>query len=292
MTSLEPTARQSQDTNQLAVFLDLDNIEIESKKKMNQHLDPILLKNKCMELGKIRFLTAYADFTESAGQPLRIKLAQEGYEINDLPSLGIHSKNSADIQIVVDALTLAYEIRDIDTFVLITGDADFNPLTKKLRRSGKRIIVIGLDSSTAISLKKNCDQFIAYEDIIKIKEAIPYDQFINMKDEKTYDQEIQKMVQSLSNSSIPYLEEFLRAVRVTEEKSGYIMVSHLKEIMLQLDPSFNEIKFGKKSYIEFLKIYENANIIEIKKENTSHYVEMRKLTLEDWTKILKGQLSN
>lgn len=228
---------------------------------------------------------AYADFTEDAGKPLRDQLAQEGYDIHDLPSLGIHNKNSADIQIVVDALALIYESHDIDTFILITGDADFNPLMKKLRRSGKRIIIIGVESSTAAILKNNCDRYIAYEDIIKVKETLPFTQSDHPSANQP--QEIKNIINSLSESDIPYLEEFLRAVRVAEEKAGIVFMSRLKEIILQLDPGFSEIKYGKKSFSEFLKIFEQANIIDIKRDGTKIWIELRKLTLEEWKKILK-----
>jgi hypothetical protein len=80
-------------------------------------------------------------------------------------------KNSADIRMVVDALDLCYTKSHIDTFVIISGDSDFSPLISKLKENGKSVIGIGVRGSASGLLIANCDEFVFYEDIVKIKPA-------------------------------------------------------------------------------------------------------------------------
>ena len=48
----------------------------------------------------------------------------------------------------VDAVQLAYERGFVTTFAICTGDSDFTPLVHKLRELDKRVIGIGVQSST------------------------------------------------------------------------------------------------------------------------------------------------
>jgi hypothetical protein len=80
-------------------------------------------------------------------------------------------KNSADIRMVVDALDLCYTKSHIDAFVIISGDSDFSPLISKLKENGKSVIGIGVRGSASSLLISNCDEFIFYEDIVRIKPA-------------------------------------------------------------------------------------------------------------------------
>jgi hypothetical protein len=78
-------------------------------------------------------------------------------------------KNSADIRLVVDALDLCYMKRHVDTFVVISGDSDFSPLVSKLRENDKRVIGLGVKSSSSHLLIDNCDEFIYYDDLVRAR---------------------------------------------------------------------------------------------------------------------------
>src|SRR5690242_13027652 len=63
----------------------------------------------------------------------------------------------------VDAIELAYERGFITTFAIGTGDSDFTPLMHKLREMDKRVIGIGVQSSTSKLLPAACDEFLFYD---------------------------------------------------------------------------------------------------------------------------------
>lgn len=77
-------------------------------------------------------------------------------------------KNAADIQLVVDALTVAQEAPWIDVFVIVTGDGDFIPLVRRLQFLGKFTIGVdtGYSGAGGISgdLKAAVDHFISLPD--------------------------------------------------------------------------------------------------------------------------------
>lgn len=53
---------------------------------------------------------------------------------------GTRPKNAADIQLVVDALTVASDTPWIDVFAIINGDGDFVPLVRRFQLLGKVVL--------------------------------------------------------------------------------------------------------------------------------------------------------
>ena len=80
-------------------------------------------------------------------------------------------KNSADIRMVVDALDLCYTKSHVDTFVIISGDSDFSPLVSKLRENDKTVIGVGVKKSTSDLFISNCDEFLYYDDLVRVEPA-------------------------------------------------------------------------------------------------------------------------
>jgi hypothetical protein len=68
----------------------------------------------------------------------------------------------------VDALDLCYTNDRVDAFVIISGDSDFSPLVSKLRENGKTVIGVGVKNSTSDLFIKNCDEFIYYDDLVRV----------------------------------------------------------------------------------------------------------------------------
>jgi uncharacterized protein (TIGR00288 family) len=70
------------------------------------------------------------------------------------------NKNATDILLVVEAMDLLYG-EQIDRFCLVTGDSDYVPLVKRLRKAGKEVIVIGGEHTTE-ALRDACSRFISF----------------------------------------------------------------------------------------------------------------------------------
>lgn len=70
-----------------------------------------------------------------------------------------------DIHLSVDMLSLAYE-NAYDTAIVISGDGDFEPLIKKVKKLGKRVENAYFSSSRSDALKSICDSSIRLDDLI------------------------------------------------------------------------------------------------------------------------------
>ena len=99
-------------------------------------------------------------------------MARAQVELIEIPQrLGGSRKNAADIKMAVDAIELAYERGFITTFAIGTGDSDFTPLVHKLRELDKRVIGIGVQSSTSALLPPACDEFLFYDRLPGVEPA-------------------------------------------------------------------------------------------------------------------------
>ncbi|MEA1868715.1 MAG: NYN domain-containing protein [Euryarchaeota archaeon] len=77
------------------------------------------------------------------------------------------SKSLADPMMVCDIMQTLYERPFIKTFVIVSGDKDFIPVTRKISEHGKQAIIIGVERSTAQALTTECARlnfkFLTYE---------------------------------------------------------------------------------------------------------------------------------
>ena len=117
--------------------------------------------NKASKYGRVVTAKAYADFT---GHPKEFQdrlLFAAGIEPIHAPSKisGGRRQSSADMHMVIDMFLEAIDHEDIDTFVLMTGDADFVRMVATLRRRfGRKVIVSGVQStSTSLDLMNAAD---------------------------------------------------------------------------------------------------------------------------------------
>ena len=126
-------------------------------------LERLLLK------GSIVVKKAYCDWEryKQFKQPMH----EASFELIEIPHVRLSGKNSADIRMVVDALDLCYTKAHVDAFVIISGDSDFSPLVSKLRENNKFVIGVGVKNSTSDLLTANCDEFIFYDDLVRVSLA-------------------------------------------------------------------------------------------------------------------------
>ncbi len=150
----------------IAVFVDFENLAIGVRDMKSGDFEIRLVLKRLLEKGRIVYKRAYCDWRNYA-DAVREFHAQ-GIELIDIPQSKMSGKNSADIRMVVDALDLCYSKQHIDAFALISGDSDFSPLVSKLKENNKRVIGCGVKSSTSDLLIANCDEFIYYDDLVRV----------------------------------------------------------------------------------------------------------------------------
>ena len=125
-----------------------------------------LVLKRLLEKGRIVFKRAYCDWGKYRNAVREFHA--HGIEMVDIPQSRMSGKNSADIHMVVDALDLCYAKEHIDIFALLSGDSDFSPLVSKLKENNKRVVGCGVKSSTSDLLIGSCDEFIYYDDLVRV----------------------------------------------------------------------------------------------------------------------------
>lgn len=151
--------------SRVAIFIDAENLIIESDKAgLAFALRPIA--DRIREEGQIIFARAYADWMKpQIGRYLR-EFRQNVIEMTQLPT-DAAGKNTADINLAVDALEMALLPSAPDIVVLAAGDRDFVPLVQKIKRYGKAVIGIGVKGSSSRDLTLACDVFLFIDDILQ-----------------------------------------------------------------------------------------------------------------------------
>ena len=157
------------DTRNMALFCDFENIAIGVRDANYAQFDIRKVIERLLLKGNIVVKKAYCDW--SRYKEFKASMHEAAFELIEIPHVRQSGKNSADIRMVVDALDLCYTKAHVDTFVIISGDSDFSPLVSKLRENNKLVIGVGVKASTSDLLIKNCDEFIFYDDLVRVEQA-------------------------------------------------------------------------------------------------------------------------
>ena len=97
-------------------------------------------------------------------------LKREGFRVvvKDSKRVGSNVKANCDVELTIDAVALA---NSYDTFVLFSGDGDFTPLCKYLKRQGKRTVVSSYRGHISSELIESADFYIPFN---KIRTELEY----------------------------------------------------------------------------------------------------------------------
>ncbi|MCB0147663.1 MAG: NYN domain-containing protein, partial [Caldilineaceae bacterium] len=120
--------------------------------------------------------------------------------------------------------------------VIISGDSDFGPLVTKLREYGKYTLGIGPRDVTHPLLVRACDEFVYIEAALGefgVDDAL--------SETAAADQEAARQL-------------LLKALRVHEQRDDLpVLAAKLKQTMLLLEPTFNEVNIGHTQFKEWLE---------------------------------------
>jgi uncharacterized protein (TIGR00288 family) len=152
----------------IAVFVDFENLALGVRDMKGGRFKIDLILKRLLEKGRIVVKRAYCDWSNYRDDVRDFHT--HGIELIDIPRSKASGKNSADIHMVVDALDLCYSKTHIDFFALLTGDSDFSPLVSKLKENDKRVLGCGVKQSTSNLLISGCDEFIYYDDLVRVQE--------------------------------------------------------------------------------------------------------------------------
>lgn len=92
---------------------------------------------------------AYANWGRPDMAAYRRELLEHGVEPVQVYSFSSDIKNAADMELVVDALAVAYESSGVEVFVIVSGDGGFVPLIRRLHALGKYAVVATTNQANA-----------------------------------------------------------------------------------------------------------------------------------------------
>ena len=149
----------SGDAEELAVFVDFENIRYSTINSFGREPDPLQWRDMAMEHGLMAVARAYADFDQHP-DAIRTRLDVAGFEafhyaakrVTDATGRERYTSRS-DLNMAVDIINTALVRPDIGTFMIFSGDKDFIRLVTTLRnRLGKRVIIAGVPGSVSPEL--------------------------------------------------------------------------------------------------------------------------------------------
>jgi uncharacterized protein (TIGR00288 family) len=245
---------------QVAVFIDFDNIEIGVKTTLNTELDLSLVLEALKERGEVVSKSAYGDW------------ARAGMHSRTLTDHAVHmvqrnvtprgDKNGADINLVVDALEMAFTRPHITGFAIVGGDSDFIALVEKLKQFGKRVLVVGGRSFTSGVLQRNCHEFISYENLLSASRS---------------GRGSQTQSRGAVSGRLPLgqgLEKVQRALKILADRGVEPQLGPLKSTLLQLDSTFSERDYGASSFREFIQRLDDQGQLHLRRIEQGYLVEM------------------
>ena len=153
--------------DRVALFIDVDNVLILAQNS-GLPFDLTLIIDRVRQHGSIMSSKAYADWNSSLLKPFLGDFRANALELVQLP-IGFASsehKNTADIQLAVDALEMVFSTVRPDSIVIVGGDRDYVPLVQKLKRYGVFVMGIGVEAGVSKVLINACDSFVFYDDIL------------------------------------------------------------------------------------------------------------------------------
>ncbi|WGK70417.1 NYN domain-containing protein [Candidatus Haliotispira prima] len=258
----------------IAIFWDIENV---TPKRGSFFTDGLL--EFAEGLGKVVIQNAYADWSEKRFHQLGLDLAQHHFYMVHLPyRRNQRSKNGADIQLVSDALDCLRVYDHIDTYVLVTGDSDFRPLVRPLRRMGKTIHIICDIRNASQDLLMIADSFQDYHELLPSRDE--EDDVVESrtsrqgsrdgKDTKTSrddkdgrETKTERGVRSAEEDSSYWFNRLCEAVQALETEEKTINLSTLRVRIRMLNPGFDERKLGYRRWSQFITAAAKENYIRI-----------------------------
>jgi uncharacterized LabA/DUF88 family protein len=243
-------ASQAAPGDQVAVFIDLENLALGAGEDLPGEADPIpykALERLCRDYGSTSIRRAYADWSRPEFGRYQHSLAQNGITLIQVTRFGAQQKNAADILMAVDAMEVLITHPDVGTFLLVAGDGDYSPLVLRLREFGKWVVGVGTRASASARLVAVCSEYKYWGTIVAA---------------------VNPRVRAEVGANFDIEDARRLVVEAMDETPGDSATgSWLKSKMLALDPSFDERNYGASSFRVLLS--RMPDLVQVKKDRSS-----------------------
>ncbi|HEX8275073.1 MAG TPA: NYN domain-containing protein [Longimicrobiaceae bacterium] len=222
-----------------ALLIDFDNVTVGIRSDLGKELKALL--NSDIIRGKVAVQRAYADWRRYP--QYIVPLTEASVDLIFAPAYGTSKKNATDLRMAVDAIELVFTRPEIGTFILLTGDSDFSSCVLKLKEYGKYVIGVGMRESSSDLLIQNCDEYYSYHSLSGLTRA---------------------SVGGQSMSEDPWMLVAQAARQMVKDRDA-MRPDRLKQVMLTLDPGFDEKKLGYSKFSRFVIDAANKGLIRLKR---------------------------
>ncbi len=227
-----------------ALLIDFDNVTMGIRSDLQSELRRLLQSD--IIKGKVAVQRAYADWRRYP--QYIVPLAESSIDMIWAPAYGSNKKNATDIRLAVDALELVFTRPEIGTFILLSGDSDFSSLVLKLKEYGKYVIGVGIRESSSDLLIQNCDEYYSYNELAGLtKES------------------------DITHERHDPWELVVEAVKQMTAHNDVMRSDRLKQVMQEIDPSFNEKDVGFSRFSKFVLEAAHKGLIHLTKLDNGQY---------------------
>ncbi|MCG6989352.1 MAG: NYN domain-containing protein [Gemmatimonadetes bacterium] len=227
-----------------ALLIDFDNVTMGMRSDLSKELKTLLGSDVIK--GKVSVQRAYADWRRYP--QYIVPLSEASVDLIFAPAYGSNKKNATDIRMAIDAVEMVFTRPEIGTYILLTGDSDFSSLVLKLKEYGKYVIGVGIQESTSDILVQNCDEYYSYTTLTGLKKTTESDQ-------KAQD---------------PWVL-VREAVKRMSDKDDVMRSDRLKQVMQELDPTFDEGSIGFSKFSKFLTEASSRGLVKLRKLDNGQY---------------------
>ena len=252
-----------------ALFVDLENCGGKQSMLMDV-IERVKIRGDIL-IGKVYGYTdSYSDLKET--------LLSNTFTV--VPSLryGRNQKNNSDIQLVIDALDVAYRNELIDSFCIVSGDSDYVPLVGKLKSMGKFVLGISRSEAASNVFMSACSEFQFLESVASGKER-----------------SVSEVSDALTLSDV----NDLIVTILRESEGGEMLASEVKSVLLRLRPNFSEKSVGFSTFGKMLaKLTEQFGSFEMESEEynlilrlNQAYAAVEQLTRDNYVGVFARILS-
>lgn len=227
-----------------ALLIDFDNVTMGIRSDLGKELRALL--NSDVIRGKVAVQRAYADWRRYP--QYIVPLAENSVDLIFAPAYGSAKKNATDLRMAIDAIELVFTRPEIGTFILMTGDSDFSSCVLKLKEYGKYVIGVGMRESSSDLLIQNCDEYYSYHALSGLTRAGEVEE----------------------SKEDPWVL-VKRAVQQMVKNGDVMRTDRLKQVMLDIDPGFDEKKVGYSKFSRFVSEAASKDLLRLRKTENGQY---------------------
>ena len=140
--------------NEVALFVDFENIRESIRSTYGTEIQPALLMEKARKYGFVHIARAYADFdgmSDEVQRELRVAGLTPVHAASHV--VGDRRRSAADLDLLIDLIETLLDRATIPTVMIMSGDRDFLRLVTMARnRFGKEVVLSGVPGTVSADL--------------------------------------------------------------------------------------------------------------------------------------------